>query len=114
MKETGINTENLMIQEDAWSTHTYAKPYIDDRELNRVDFGNYNILSEETAQRLINNLRQEISEVDIVIINQQVPSGIHTDYLRTELVELILQFPQKIFIVDSRNSMTFIMAQFEK
>ena len=53
MKETGIKTDNLIIQEDSWYTHTYAKPYIDDRELNRVDFGNYNILSKETAHRLI-------------------------------------------------------------
>jgi len=103
MKETGINTDNLIIQEDSWSTHTYAKPYIDDRELNRVDFGNYNILSKETAERLINNLTKEISEVDIVIINQQVPSGIHTDYFKPLLAGLILQFPEKIFIVDSRN-----------
>ncbi len=103
MKETGIKTDNLIIQKDSWYTHTYAKPYIEDRELNRVDFGNYNVLSEESAHRLIDNLRQDISEVDIVIINQQVPSGIHTDYFRTGLAELILQFPQKIFIVDSRN-----------
>ncbi|MBK7713700.1 MAG: hypothetical protein IPJ37_24360 [Bacteroidales bacterium] len=76
MKETGINTKNLIIQEESWSTHTYAKPYIDDKELNRVDFGNYNLLSQETAHRLIVNLKKDISEVDIVIINQQVPSGI--------------------------------------
>jgi rfaE bifunctional protein kinase chain/domain len=103
MKETGINTDNLIIQEDSWSTHTYAKPYIDDRELNRVDFGNYNILSEETARKLINNLIKDITEVDIVIINQQVPSGIHTDYFRPLLADLILHFPEKLFIVDSRN-----------
>ena len=103
MKETGINTENLMIQEDDWYTHTYAKPYIDDKELNRVDFGNYNILSNETAHRLIANLIKEIPEVDIVIINQQVPSGIHTDYFRPLLAEVILRFPEKTFIADSRN-----------
>ena len=103
MKKTGINPGNLIVQEDSWATHTYAKPYIDDRELNRVDFGNYNILSKETARRLINNLEKEISEVDIVIINQQVPSGIHTDYFRPLLANLILKFPEKLFIVDSRN-----------
>jgi rfaE bifunctional protein kinase chain/domain len=103
MKVTGINTDNLIIQKEVWSTHTYAKPYIDDRELNRVDFGNYNVLSEESAHRLIDNLRHDISDVDIVIINQQVPSGIHTDYFRPKLAELILDFPQKTFIVDSRN-----------
>jgi len=103
MKKSGIKTDNLIIQKDAWYTHTYAKPYIDDQELNRVDFGNYNILSQETALRLIDNLKREIPEVDIIIINQQVPSGIHTDYFKPLLAELILKSPLKTFIVDSRN-----------
>ncbi|MFA5814444.1 MAG: PfkB family carbohydrate kinase [Bacteroidales bacterium] len=103
MKETGIQPRNLLIQEEEWYTHTYAKPYIEDKELNRVDFGNYNHLSEATADRLIGNLIREIPEVDVVIINQQVPSGIHTDYFKKRLVEVILQFPGKTFIVDSRN-----------
>jgi len=102
MKETGIQTENLLIQEEAWFTHAYAKPYIDDKELNRIDFGNYNQLSKETADRLTENLIREIPEVDLVIINQQVPSGIHTGYFKKRLVEVIMQFPKKTFIVDSR------------
>jgi rfaE bifunctional protein kinase chain/domain len=103
MKRTGINPDNLLIQEDQWSTHTYAKPYIDDTELNRVDFGNYNVLSKDTADRLIANLVREIPEVDVVLINQQVPSGIHIDYFKQELLKVISQFPDKMFIVDSRN-----------
>ncbi|HZK92566.1 MAG TPA: PfkB family carbohydrate kinase [Prolixibacteraceae bacterium] len=103
MKETGIQPENLLIQEENWYTHAYAKPYINDTELNRVDFGNYNHLSKETADRLIEILIREIPEVDVVIINQQVPSGIHTDYFKKRLVDVIRQFPQKTFIVDSRN-----------
>lgn len=103
MEATGIQTRNLLIQKEDWYTHTYIKPCIDDRELNRVDFGNYNQLSKETADRLIENLIQEISEVDIVIINQQVSSGIHTEYFRQRLAEVILCYPKKSFIVDSRN-----------
>jgi rfaE bifunctional protein kinase chain/domain len=103
MKETGIKTENLIIQEENWATHTYAKPYIDDRELNRVDFGNYNALSEETAHRLIDYLKKELTDVDIILINQQVPSGIHTDYFKPLLAQVILDSPLKTFIVDSRN-----------
>ena len=37
MKEAGISTGNMLVQNGEWYTHTYAKPYIDDRELNRVD-----------------------------------------------------------------------------
>ncbi|MDP2334854.1 MAG: PfkB family carbohydrate kinase [Bacteroidota bacterium] len=103
MKQTGIEPRNLLIQEENWYTHAYAKPYINDNELNRVDFGNYNCLSKETADRLIANLIQEIPEVDVIIINQQVPSGIHIDYFKKRLVEVIQQFPEKTFIVDSRN-----------
>jgi rfaE bifunctional protein kinase chain/domain len=103
MKATGIEPGGLLVQEEEWHTHTYAKPYIDDFELNRVDFGNYNVLSQATADRLIESLVKAVPEVDLVIINQQVPSGIHTEYFRKRLVEVIKQFPKKNFIVDSRN-----------
>ena len=114
MKATGIDPRNLLVQEDNWYTHAYAKPYIDDKELNRVDFGNYNKLSKETADRLIANLIKEIPEVDIVIINQQVPSGIHIDYFKKRLVEVIAQFPGKTFIVDSRNFNDFYSGAIRK
>lgn len=103
MKATGINADNLLVQEEEWYTHTYAKPYIDDLELNRVDFGNYNVLSTATADRLIDSLVKVVPEVDVVIINQQVPSGIHTGYFKKRLVEVVKQFPSRLFIVDSRN-----------
>jgi rfaE bifunctional protein kinase chain/domain len=103
MNRTGIKTNNMLIQEEVWSTHTYSKPYIDDNELNRIDFGNYNVLSKQTADLLIANLIKEISEVDVVLINQQVPSGIHTSYFKQELLRVIKQFPEKMFLVDSRN-----------
>lgn len=114
MKATGIEPRNLLVQEDNWSTHAYAKPYINDTELNRVDFGNYNHLSEETADRLIENLVREIPGVDLVIINQQVPSGIHTDYFKKRLVEVIRQCPEKNFIVDSRNFNDFYTGAIRK
>lgn len=103
MSKTGINTRNILVQADQWSTHVYTKPYIADQEQNRIDFGNFNHLSNETADRLIEILEREAAEVDVTIINQQVVSGIHTKYLRRRIVEVIHKFPDKIFIVDSRN-----------
>jgi sugar/nucleoside kinase (ribokinase family)/phosphoglycolate phosphatase-like HAD superfamily hydrolase len=103
MKETGIKTNNLLIQYGNWSTHVYTKPYIQDVEQNRIDFGNFNELSPEVADQLIENLKNEIPEVDVVIINQQVVSGIHNDCFKKQLAEVIQLFPDKIFIVDSRN-----------
>jgi rfaE bifunctional protein kinase chain/domain len=103
MKNAGIWTTNMLVQKEDWYTHTYAKPYIDGRELNRFDFGNYNQLTKETADLLISNLVYEIREVDIVLINQQVPSGIHTDYFKKKLLEVIHKYPDKVFMIDSRN-----------
>jgi phosphoglycolate phosphatase-like HAD superfamily hydrolase len=103
MNNTGVGTRNILVQKELWYTHTYAKPYIGDRELNRVDFGNYNKLSDGTADLLISNLVKEIPEVDIILINQQVPSGIHTGYFKKRLLEVIQKYPDKIFMVDSRN-----------
>lgn len=103
MRENGINPENLIIQEQNWSTHVYTKPYIADVEQNRIDFGNFNELSATTADRLIGLLANDTEEVDVVIINQQVLSGIHTPYFRKQLVKLIKNFPDKIYIADSRN-----------
>jgi rfaE bifunctional protein kinase chain/domain len=103
MQRNGINPENLIIQEENWSTHVYTKPYIADVEQNRIDFGNFNELLNDTADRLIGLLKNEIPQVDVVIVNQQVLSGIHTEYFRNQLVKVIQQFPDKIFIADSRN-----------
>ncbi len=103
MNRTGINTSNMLIQDNEWATHVYIKPHVGENEQNRIDFGNFNVLSVETADRMIGNLQKEAGEADIVIINQQVLSGIHTEYFRTRLAEVISHFPGKIFIADSRN-----------
>lgn len=103
MQEAGINTSCLLIQHGQWSTHVYTKPYIGEAEQSRIDFGNFNVLSEKTSESLIEKLKGELDNLDLIIINQQVLSGIHTPHLRRLLIELIRAFPHKTFIVDSRN-----------
>jgi rfaE bifunctional protein kinase chain/domain len=103
MRKAGINSENLLVQSENWSTHVYIKPYISDKELSRIDFGNFNRLSEAIAGRLLEQLEVQLPDTHIVIINQQVPSGIHTDYFRSKLIDLIGRFPDTLFITDSRN-----------
>ena len=114
MHGSGIDTRNLVVQEESWSTHVYTKPYIADAEQNRIDFGNFNALSNETADQLIGLLKNEVPEVDVIIINQQVLSGIHTEYFKKKLVEVIQYFPEKIFITDSRNYNGFYTGSYRK
>jgi sugar/nucleoside kinase (ribokinase family)/phosphoglycolate phosphatase-like HAD superfamily hydrolase len=104
MEKTGIHTEYLLTQDDAdWSTHVYAKPYVGDDEEGRIDFGNYNQLSDTKADELLQKLSDLVPTIDVVIINEQVLSGIHTPYFRENLVKVINAFPEKIFIADSRH-----------
>jgi rfaE bifunctional protein kinase chain/domain len=98
----GIKTASLLVQEKDWATHVFAKPYSGGRELNRVDFGNSNILSIETADKLISHLAECIPGIDLIIINQQVYSGINTEFFRKKLTGVISRFPDRIFIADSR------------
>jgi rfaE bifunctional protein kinase chain/domain len=114
MKRTGIDTTNILIQDENWSTHVYTKPYIADQEQNRIDFGNFNQLSNKTADRLIERLSDEAGKVDVVIINQQVLSGIHTEYFRKRLVEVIAKYPDTVFIADSRNYSDFYEGSYRK
>ncbi|HBC77618.1 MAG TPA: carbohydrate kinase [Bacteroidales bacterium] len=114
MNQTGINTKNMLIQDTDWATHVYIKPYTGEIEKSRIDFGNFNYLADKTAEILIQNLQIEIIETDLVIINQQVLSGIHTEYFRQKLVEVISQFPEKIFIADSRNYTDFYRGAYRK
>ncbi|SHF23296.1 rfaE bifunctional protein, domain I [Mariniphaga anaerophila] len=114
MQKNGINPDNLLVQEEDWSTHVYTKPYVGDFEEGRIDFGNYNHLSVETADLLIQKLKNIVPEVDVIIINQQVLSGIHTEYFKQELVKVIQSFPEKIFIVDSRNYNDFYDGAYRK
>jgi len=103
MQEAGIHTDYLLTQETDWATHVYVKPYVGNAEEGRVDFGNFNQLSAYKADEIIKTLSEIVPDIDMVIINEQVLSGIHTPYFREKLVELISAFPEKMVITDSRH-----------
>lgn len=103
LNRLGINTDNLIVQKKDWSTHVYIKPYSGDNEQNRIDFGNFNKLSRKKADELISRLEKSMADIDLVILNQQVLSGINTGYFRQKLTGVIQKFHEKIFIADSRN-----------
>ena len=103
MKNVGIHTEYLLTQDTEWATHVFAKPYVGDDEMERIDFGNFNRLSDAKADELLQKLSELIPSIDVIIINEQVLVGIHTPYFRENLVKLIRRFPEKIWITDSRH-----------
>ena len=101
--EKDINTDTLCIQKENWDSHVFIKPLQNQKEINRIDFGNFNILSKRTADKIINHMENSLNLFDLLIINQQVISGIHTSkYFRNCLKKFIAKHREKIFIVDSR------------
>jgi len=102
LQEIDVDLRGVLVQEDHWDTPVYIKPVEGDSEQNRIDFGNANELDPRTGKRLLKALRDALPELELVIVNQQLPHGIHTGELRHELAQLI-QGAGVPFICDSRS-----------
>ena len=103
LHEKGVGHSGLLTQAGAWDTLVYLKPIRDGHEENRIDFGNFNCLREDVAVALIERLDSSLSSLDVVVVNQQVERGIHTEYVQAILDAVFKRHPEKIFIVDSRH-----------
>jgi rfaE bifunctional protein kinase chain/domain len=98
-----ITIDGLLIQPDHWDTHVYTKPYEGDVEQHRMDFGNFNHLDPRFGTQVLEQLAAHVKDLDLVIVNQQVMSGIHTAAFRKQLASFIQEHAHTRFIVDSRH-----------
>jgi len=87
----------------SWQTLTYCKPYVGEEELSRLDMGNFNCLPDAIVQKLLDRLERALPEIDVVIVNQQVTSGVHTPTMRRRLRELMQRAANTVFIYDGRH-----------
>ena len=86
---TGVNTNGILVQEHGWDTPVYVKPIEGAQEKNRIDLGHVNSLSADRAQDLLKVLGESLPSLDLVIINQQLMNGIHTEVFRQGLAAVI-------------------------
>jgi rfaE bifunctional protein kinase chain/domain len=103
LEELGVDTEGMLVQKQHWATLAYNKPHVEKKETSRFDFGNFNVLAPDIARALLERCRTHIRDADVVVVNQQVRQGIHTDALREGLTTLMQQHRDRIFVVDSRH-----------
>jgi len=103
LEHPNVDRSGLIRQGEGWATHAYVKPYVEDKELNRIDFGNYNRLSEETSQKFFAALDSMLGQVSVVLINHQCIGSIHDSQpFREKLASVIERHKDVCFIVDSR------------
>lgn len=102
MKNVGITDSELFVQRDDWDTHVYTKVLVGGEEQPRLDYGNFNRLESETAANLLSSLERRLVDLDMIIVSQQVLSGIQSISFRKQLNDLLERHPEILSIVDSR------------
>lgn len=103
LEHPSVDQRGLISQAEGWATHSYVKPYVDSRELNRIDHGNFNRLSADTQREFFERLEEIVGKVSVVLINHQVIGSIHDDEgFRRTLREVMERHPSVCFVVDSR------------
>ena len=95
------NTEFVLRPRD-FHTLVYCKPLRGNLESHRFDFGSHNVLGVKMVSDLVKAVRKAIVTSDVIIINQQIKLMGHPMLLGL-LNELVNEFPEKIFIADSRH-----------
>jgi rfaE bifunctional protein kinase chain/domain len=100
LRERGIDTSGLVIQEREWETPVYAKPYLAETEQERMDFGRWNTMRSESP--LSSLIRSALPGLDALIVNQQLAGGVHSSAMIRMLNECARDHPGVHFLLDAR------------
>jgi sugar/nucleoside kinase (ribokinase family)/phosphoglycolate phosphatase-like HAD superfamily hydrolase len=98
----GIGHRGVVQQKIGWATHVYHKVYDGHTEHPRYDSGNFNDPSPESLDTLFSVLEERLDSYDVVIINEQVPKGLHSKAFQQRLNALIASHSSVVWIADCR------------
>jgi bifunctional ADP-heptose synthase (sugar kinase/adenylyltransferase)/phosphoglycolate phosphatase-like HAD superfamily hydrolase len=102
LDQSGVGSGGVLIQDSGWQTHAYHKIYNGNREWPRLDMGNMNRPAAALVDRLIGLLEKRLQNYQCVIINEQVPSGINSEYFQKKLNALIDAYKDTVWFADCR------------
>ena len=103
LEQRGAEIHGSMLVDDSWQTMVYTKPHRGEEEESRIDFGAFNSLRETTVAALMQTLEAAASESDVVVLNQQVPTGLSSPSVIAQINEVIARHPKTTFVVDARH-----------
>lgn len=109
LRARGVDVSPLIQAEDRF-TPTYTKPMMREQdgqvhELNRLDIKNRTALPVSIEEQLIAALRDQVDQVDGIVVADQVQErncGVITDRVREELAAIASSHPGKVIVADSR------------
>ncbi len=99
----GIDTTHLVVQRENFDTVAFGKPYREETEEPRIDFGFFNRRSAATDRALLDGIRHALQTADAMIANQQVPGSITNLSFIDEANQLFREFSDKVVLLDSRH-----------
>ena len=103
LRERGADVTDSMILDHQWQTMAYTKPHCGEEEESRIDFGAFNSLSESTVRSLMRALETAASDNDVIVLNQQVPTGLSNPLVIEQINHVIGRHPETTFVVDARH-----------
>jgi rfaE bifunctional protein kinase chain/domain len=101
--ELGVDTTHLVVQRESFDTVTFGKPYLEETEEPRIDFGFFNKRSAATDGALLGGIRHALQTADAMIANQQVPGSITNVSFIEQANKLFSEFRDKVVLLDSRH-----------
>jgi rfaE bifunctional protein kinase chain/domain len=107
LHQKDVKTQNLKIIEGV-DTCTYSKPLVNKKEDNRIDYGTNNQLSENDFDSVLESLKSQLPNLNLLVINQQFPNPLLNKNRIEKLNEIIKQFPNCICVADTRAFGKFI------
>lgn len=103
LRSLNVDATGMLFGPDAWQTMVYAKPRLQDRELNRMDYGAFNTLSEASMAALASELDRAAGASDAIVLNQQVPAGVSPPEMIARINAVIAARGDRAFLADSRH-----------
>jgi rfaE bifunctional protein kinase chain/domain len=106
LTQAHIRLEDVITQK-GWNTPFYGKVILmgdnSKQEDARLDFINTEPIQEETEQALIEKVKNRLPELDALIVADYQMVGVVTPAVTKALNQLALEFPDILFVVDSRD-----------
>jgi rfaE bifunctional protein kinase chain/domain len=99
----GVDTTHLVVQREDFDTVAFGKPYLEETEEPRIDFGFFNKRSAATDRALLDGMRHALETADAMIANQQVPGSITNLSFVDEANKLFREFSDKVVLLDARH-----------